>query len=241
MTPADLLDLMEATWPPARAWQQGAVTLRDGAGGGQRVSAASVRNGFAERDLAGAEAAMADPLFLIQQGQDVLDSALAGRGYRRHDPVVAYAAGIGRLTGDLPPLAAFPHWPPLQIACRIWDEGGIDAARIRVMARAGGPKTAILARHGDRPAGVAFAALRGTDAMVHALDVRLAHRRKGVGRAALQAAANWAALQGATRMVLVVRESNAGARALYAALGMKVVGQYHYRVRQANAGDGHAS
>jgi ribosomal protein S18 acetylase RimI-like enzyme len=240
MTPDALLHLLEATWPAARTWQQGAVTLRDGAGGGQRVSAASVQDGFAEQDIVAAEAAMAHPLFLVREGQDALDRALAGRGYRLHDPVVAYAADIGALTGDLPPLAAFPHWPPLRISCGIWDEGGIGVARINVMERVQGPKTAILARHADRPAGVAFVALAGTDAMVHALEVRPAHRRMGVGRSAMRAAANWAAAQGATRLALVVTERNAGARALYAALGMTVVGRYHYRIRQMDQGGRHA-
>lgn len=240
MTPTALLNLMEATWPPARKWLQGAVALRDGAGGGQRVSAASVLDDFTEMDLVDAEAAMSDPLFLIQHGQGVLDSALARLGYQLHDPVVAYAADVDQLTGDLPPLTAFPHWPPLQIACSIWDEGGIGAARIKVMERVEGPKTVILARISDRPAGVAFAAVAGADAMVHALEVRPTQRRKGVGHAAMRAAANWAASQGATRMVLVATERNTAARALYAALGMKVVGQYHYRIRHVDVGGSHA-
>ena len=35
---------LEATWPPARAWTVGPWRIRDGAGGGKRVSAATIRN-----------------------------------------------------------------------------------------------------------------------------------------------------------------------------------------------------
>jgi ribosomal protein S18 acetylase RimI-like enzyme len=231
MTPEALVRIMEATWPPARTWMQGPFTLRDGQGGGQRVSAASVSGAFTADELGRAEAAMTDPLFLILKGDDALDTALAVRGYRLHDPVVAYAAAVAALLGDLPPLSAFAHWPPLEIACTLWAEDGIGPARVAVMGRVVGPKTAILARHEDRPAGIAFAALSGTDAMVHAVEVRPALRRRGVGAILLRAAANWAAAQGADRLSLVVTERNLAARALYSRAGMQVVGQYHYRMR----------
>jgi GNAT superfamily N-acetyltransferase len=99
------------------------------------------------------------------------------------------------------------------------------------MDRVQGPKTALLARNGDRPAGVAFVACHGSEAMLHALEVLPANRRQGVGRTLLHAAANWAASQGATRLSLVVTRQNAAARALYARLGMECVGQYHYRMK----------
>jgi GNAT superfamily N-acetyltransferase len=229
MTPTDVLHVMEATWPPARKWVQGSITLREGAGGGQRVSAASVQDDFTEADIEAAEAAMSSPLFLVQQGQDALDTVLASRGYRLHDPVVVYAAETRLMTGGLPPLSAFPHWPPLQIARDIWDEGGIGPARVAVMDRVIGPKAAVLARVNDRPAGMAFVAMHGADAMIHAVEVRPAQRRRGVGTVLVRAAANWAAAQGAHRLSLAVTAQNTAARALYAFLGMQAVGQYHYR------------
>lgn len=174
---------------------------------------------------------MAEPLFLIRAGDSALDLALAARGYRIVDPVVAYAAKVADLTGDLPALAAFDHWPPLQIARSLWNEGGIGPARVAVMDRVAGPKTAVLARVGDRPVGVAFAAITGSDAMVHAIEVRAQHRRQGAGAILLRAAANWAASQGADRLSLVVTEQNLAARALYTRAGMQAVGQYHYRMR----------
>ena len=42
-------------------------------------------------------------------------------------------------------------------------------------------------------------------------------------------AARWAAEAGAERLALAVTRENAGARALYDALGMTEVASYHYR------------
>jgi GNAT superfamily N-acetyltransferase len=225
-----LSEVMDATWPPARAWRAGPFTLRDGAGGGKRVSAASCDGDWTESDLATLEE-MAEPLVLIRPADAALDAALAARGWRVVDPVVVYAASVADLMADLPPLAAFPHWPPLAIARSLWEDGGIGPQRLAVMGRVSGPKAAILARDGDRPAGVAFVACHGAEAMVHALEVRLSCRRRGIGATLLHAAAAWAAEAGAKRLSLAVTERNTAARALYARLGMQVVGQYHYRVK----------
>ncbi|NJM84708.1 MAG: GNAT family N-acetyltransferase, partial [Tabrizicola sp.] len=177
--PALLAGVMEATWPPARSWRLGPFLLRDGAGGGKRVQAASCEGAWTDSDLAAAEAGMIAPLFAIRAGDERLDAALAARGYRVIDPVLIYAAPVAALAGDLPPLAAFPHWPPLAVARQIWAEAGIDLARMAVMGRVEGPKCAILARAGDRPAGVAFVAVSGAEAMLHALEVRSGMRRRG--------------------------------------------------------------
>jgi GNAT superfamily N-acetyltransferase len=231
MTPETLAEVMEATWPPARRWQHGPFTLRDGAGGGKRVSAASADSDFTDADLTDVETAMAAPLFVIRAGDTALDAALDARGWKIIDPVVAYAAPVASLVADLPPLAAFPHWPPLEIARAIWAEGGIGPNRIKVMDRVAGPKTVLVGRKGDRLAGTAFVACHGTEAMLHALEVRPDLRRQGVGQTLLHAAANWATEHGARRLSLVVTRQNAAARALYARLGMTVVGQYHYRAK----------
>jgi len=229
MTPDALIAAIEATWPPARSWPLGPFTLRDGAGGGQRVAAASVTGAFTGPQLEAAIAAMSEPLFVLYPGDEALDAALQARRYQRHDPVVAYGAPVALLTGELPFLTAFPHWPPLEVARTVWAEGGIGPARLAVMDRAVGPKSAILARAGDRPAGACYVACDGPLAMVHAIEVRSAYRRQGAARHLLRAAANWAAEQGATSLALFVTEKNIAARALYASAGMTEVGRYHYR------------
>ncbi len=230
MTPDVLSRVMEATWPAAAVRAAGPFILREGDGGGQRVSAASVTGAFSEADL---QAVTEQPLFVIYPGrdpaEDALDAALAARGYAVHDPVLVYAAPVSDLVGEVPFLSAFPHWPPLETAKAIWAEGGIGPGRLRVMERAEGPKTVILARSGDRPAGAAFVACDQGVAMVHAVEVRAAQRRKGAGGHLLRAAANWAADQGAGTLALAVTARNLAARALYDRAGLQVVGQYHYR------------
>lgn len=232
VSPDLLAAVMEATWPAARVWRLGPFALRDGAGGGKRVSAATVEEAWTPAELGVAEAAMraqGEPaLFLIRQGDAVLDQALAARGYAIVDPVVAYALPAADLAPP-PGMTSFPHWPPLAIARDLWAAGGIGPARLAVMERVAGPKAAILARLADRPVGVAFVALQGRIAMLHALEIAPAARRQGAARHLVQAAAHWAQEQGADTVSLVVTEANAPARALYASLGMRDVGRYHYR------------
>lgn len=228
MTPDPFAAAMQVTWPPAASWMLGPWRLRDGAGGGKRVSAATAETEWTDDDIALAEAAMPTALFMIRPQDAGLDAALQKRGYDRVDPVVIYVAATA---GFAPPprMATFPHWPPLQVAAEIWAEGHIGPNRLAVMDRAAGPKTAILARASDRAAGVAFVALHGTTAMLHALEVSPPYRRQGCARNILSAAALWARDHGAATLALAVTEANQGARALYASQGMLGVGQYHYR------------
>jgi hypothetical protein len=113
MTPDLLAKVMEATWPPASQSRLGPFTLRAGEGGGKRVSAASLDGAFSLAELDAVEAAMAEPLMLIREGDTALDAELDRRGWRVVDPVVAYAAPVETLTADLPPLAALGNRPLL--------------------------------------------------------------------------------------------------------------------------------
>ncbi|MDR0810156.1 MAG: GNAT family N-acetyltransferase [Gemmobacter sp.] len=229
-----ILAAMEATWPPARRIATGPWILREGLGGGQRVSAATAEGDWAEADIPQAEAGMAalrqERLFLIRQGEERLDAALAARGYLVKDPVVVCAAPVEVVAQPVSAMAAFPHWPPLAIAVDLWAEGGIGPDRLAVMERVGGLKAAILGRKDDSPAGSAFAAMSGPVAMLHALEVRPAMRRRGAARDMVRAAAGWAREQGAEQFAVVVTEANAPARALYRDLGMAETALYHYRV-----------
>ncbi len=232
MTPDALAQVMEATWPPLRAYRSGPWVIREGAGGGKRVSAATAADDWDAPDIARAEAEMRSlgqqPLFLIRDGDDALDAALAGRGYGIIDPVMAYAISADALP---PPatMTTFPHWPPLSIAQSLWAEGDIGPARMAVMDRVAVPKTAILGRTGDRPAGVAFVALHESTAMLHALEVSPRHRKQGSAQNLLNAAAAWTRVQKGVTLSLVVTVANIAARQLYASRGMEVVGYYHYR------------
>lgn len=231
-----LLAVTEATWPAAARQPAGAFTVREGKGGGQRVSAATATGRWTEDDIDAAERMQVRlgqrPLFLILPGEDALDAALAARGYRVKDPVNVYDCAIATLAAEpANPMAGFAIWPPLAIMRDLWAEGGIGPERIAVMERAGGPKTAILGRVSDRAAGVAFVAIAGDTAMLHALHVAPGLRRQGSAVKIMRAAAHWAQDHGTKRFSVLVTEANSAANALYASLAMEIVGQYHYRSR----------
>lgn len=230
----DPFAVIEATWPAAALHRAGPWLLREGRGGGKRVSAASAIGAWQDSDIATAEAAQADlgqdRLFMLRPDEAALDAALAARGYRIVDPVVILAAPVGTVAGPPPPMTTFPIWPPLAIMRDIWAEGGIGAQRLAVMDRARAPKTAILGRINDRAAGTAFVALHRRTAMLHALHVVPDQRRQGIAAQMMRAAACWAQDQGADEFSVVVTAANTGALALYASLGLAIVGHYHYRM-----------
>lgn len=232
----DLFAALDATWPAASTRQAGGWLVREGQGGGKRVSSASALEDGAVAGIDQAEAVHAalgqPPLFCLRDGQEAVDQALAARGYRVLDPVVLLAAPVAQIAA-VPPahLSSFPLWPPLAITRDIWVAGGNGADRQAMMERVTGPKTAILGRVGDRAAGAVFVAVDGDIAMVHALHVDEAARRKGLARDLMRAAAVWALDQGAVTLALAVTRANGPANGLYAALGLLPAGHYHYRAK----------
>ncbi len=230
-----LYAVTEATWPPAERTPAGPWMLRNGAGGGKRVSAATAEGDWGDDDLPAAETAMRllgqDALFMIREGDDALDAALADRGYEVIDPVNLWICPIDKLTDvAVPRVTAFAIWEPLAIMRDIWEAGGIGPARIAVMERAELPKTGIFGRINDKPAGTGYCAISEGIAMVHALEIAKSQRRKGMGVWMMRQAAHWAKANGADWMSVICTQANAGANGLYASLGMQVVGQYHYRI-----------
>ena len=226
---------IDATWPAARMRRSGPWMLRDGQGGGKRVSAATADDAVSDADLPTAEAAMRamgqDPLFMLRAGQEGFDDLLAAKGYAAVDPVNLYNGPLQEMADTPPPRAlVFSIWPPLEIQKDIWKTGGIGPERVDVMHRAAGSKTAILGRHEQSPAGTGFVAMQDGIAMMHALEVLPEFRKLGVGRMMTLHAARWAHTQGATHMAVLCTQANTGANALYASLGLEVVGQYHYRL-----------
>lgn len=227
-----LLQALEVTWPAAARIERGPWVLRQGLGGGQRVSAATAQGVVAEDDIADAEEGMREmeqrPLFMISN-DNTLDTWLAARNYDIVDPVTLYCAKTELLAGPVSLTSAIPSWPPLAVQTEIWDAGGVIAPRRAIMARATGPKTSLLGRAGDVPCGSVYVAADGDVAMLHALEVLPDERRSGVGRTLVTAAANWARQNGADWLSLAVTKANTAANALYKSLGMLPVGTYHYR------------
>jgi GNAT superfamily N-acetyltransferase len=232
-----LFQALNTTWPAAEYFEHGPWMLRRGLGGGKRVSAASTDSDVSANDIAEAETQMRamgqDPIFVIHDGNEALDRALADQGYRIVDPVLMLAPDCAELASTVPPpLAAIPGDEPLAIMREIWAEGGIGPARLAVMARVTTPKTYLFSRHDiDKPGGCAFVAMEGDIAMLHALEIVPAARRKGVGRALLQRAANWGLEQGATTFSVVTTGENLPAQGLFTGLGLRVVDKYHYRMK----------
>lgn len=238
MTDPTLILAKRHTWPPASTRDVGPWLIRDGAGGGKRVSSTLAIQDVTVADLASAEGAMGlQKLFNVEEREAELDTILAENGYSMIDPTLYYEAPIDQLCAPVPPVTVFDIWPPLGINREIWKAGGIGPERVSIMERAALPKTAFLGRINGRAAGTAFAAIHQNIAMIHAVEILERFRRNGLARHVMHGAANWAKAQGAKRLAILVTEANHGARALYEGLGMTQVGRYHYRIKQEHAGE----
>ena len=230
-----LYQAINTTWPARTTRQEAGWEIRDGAGGGKRVSA--VTSAQTELpDIDWVEARLSEQgqehLFMIRDGDEILDAALAARGYEIIDPVTLYLCEIAPLRpASLPRAQSYSIWEPLHIMREIWAAGGIHAPRIALMHRVQTPKTALLARSGDSPAGVGFLALDGEIAMLHAVEVLPEFRRTGVAKKLMAQAAKWAEGHGAKYMALMTTRDNQAANRLYSSLGMRPVGHYHYRIK----------
>lgn len=229
-----LMAAVDATWPAAEVVDIGGWRLRRGAGGGKRVSAASPL-GRGGGTVGEAEAAMRGwrqaPLFRLTPADADCDAGLASLGYGIVDPVVLYAGPVGRLAGHGSHEAAVYRaaFAPAVME-EIWAAGGIGPGRLAVMGRAAGPCVRLLSRAGDTPCGAAFVGVDGEVAMIHAIEVLAAFRRRGAGRLLVEGAARFAAEAGAAWLALAVAEANSAARLLYDRLGMAEAGHYHYRI-----------
>lgn len=229
-------DALDETWPAAAKSAVPGFTLREGKGGGQRVSAATTNGTFDPTQIADAEDAMnalgQTPLFMIRSGDDDLAAHLDAAGYVKKDTTLLYAIPTADITGvKPPPVTSFQVWPPLAAQREIWAAGGTGPTRLAVMERATCAKATFLGRANDRPAGTAFAGVAHDCTMLHSLEVLQSERRQGLAANLTRASAIWGQSQGAKWFTLAAVAANTGANALYTSLGMQVVGQYHYRIK----------
>ena len=235
-----LYDVNDATWPPAEMHRLGPFTLRQGDGGGQRVSSASLwEDRFTEADIETAERAMKGMdqplLFMVRDSDQALDAMLENRGYFIKDPVTLFAGPSARMAEHDPKgLVAIDVSEPMAVMAEIWETGGIGAGRLNVMRRATGPKTCFLGRTDDQPAGVAYVGCDKDIAMMHALEILPELRRKGLALQMMGAMGAWALRNGADTFSLVVLTQNDAACGLYERLGMVKIGQYHYRKKEVS-------
>lgn len=239
-----LVPVLERSWPPARTYRNGPFIVMGPDDGGNRVTAARLASSDDEAvssgDLDAAEAQMEEqgrkPLFMVLDNQTALSAALDARGYIARDHTIAMVIRAADLAATPPPVTAFSIWPPLAIQTEIWEAGGVDAARRAVMERAVHcSKTSLFGRISDKPAGAAYIGLLHDTAMLHALEVAPAGRRKGMAAHMMRLAAQWAVENGAEWLSILVTQQNDAARGLYASLGMKPVGSYVYREKQGGS------
>lgn len=232
-----LYQVIDGTWPAASETRAGPWLIREGRKGGSRVSSTVAAAPFTAEDLPTAEAAMqalGQPrLFQIRASDTELDALLEARGYAIMDPVNLWVAPVEDIATKFPPpVTAFAVWEPLAIQIDIWAKGDIGPGRIKVMERAPQPKTALLGRLNDSPAGAAFVGIHEDTAMLHAMYILPHQRKQGMARWFMRLAAFWARDNGAKYLSVVCTQDNTAANALYSQLGMTRVGQYHYRIHK---------
>lgn len=224
-----LFETVTATWPPARTFEHNGWRIREGRGGGQRVSAATAL--VQSPDITAMEDAhreiRQDPLVMIRPGENALDRQLHDADYELRDSTVALMSSVRSLAGDHCP--GYVAWPPLAMQREIWASGGVGPARLEIMARVAGKRTSLMARRGDTPVATAFVAVAGDVAMVHALEVLPEARRKGIASELMRTAADWAVANGASSVAVLVVRANLAAVRLYRSLGMEEAGHYNYR------------
>ncbi|MEL6681467.1 MAG: GNAT family N-acetyltransferase [Pseudomonadota bacterium] len=233
-TAQKLYAIIDGTWPASAKQALGPWTIRLDDSGSSRVSAATAEQPVEDADIPLAAASMREagqiPLFMIREGENDLDNMLAAQGYVIKDPVNMYAVPIDQIATNRPPaVTSFEVWPPLAIQTDIWVAGGIEHGRVAIMDRARPPKTTLLGRINDRPAGTMYVGVAADCAMIHALEIAPLDRRQGLAQYLTRAAAFWAQENGADYLTLVTTTDNEGANALYTSLGMTLVGHYHYR------------
>lgn len=235
---ADYFTCAEETWPAAEKVACGPFMLRHSQGGGKRVNAATVTGQANMDDIMVAEARMTDkghrPLFSLRPGDEVLDDILASRGYAVVDRTNIFAVSAEQLAALAtdPEQASMAVWEPLAIQLEFWAQAGVGADRIAVMDRADCPKTALIGRHDNSPGGTCYVGASAGIGMMHSLEILPNARRAGMGRAMTIHAAQWSLQQGASEFAVLCVDTNAPANALYEKLGMRQVGQYHYRIKE---------
>jgi ribosomal protein S18 acetylase RimI-like enzyme len=98
---------------------------------------------------------------------------------------------------------------------RTWNDPRVDFAQ----AEQSDASTILLAREEGAVAGSVMVGFDGHRGWVYYLAVAEAHRRKGLGRALMEAAEAWLVAREAPKIQLMIRADNAAMRGFYDALG----------------------
>lgn len=228
MTPCikTLYETIDYTWPSVSSQVKQGWLVKNGLGGGKRVSATLQLD--PQANIKSAEKMMKalgqDCLFMIRKNDSVLDHTLDKLGYNLIDPVIIFCSPT-RLVDKSYDKKFYAT--PNTVMKRIWLNGGISSARLDIMERTKVPKTYILI---DNKA-VAFVAIHKDIAMVHALEVLKEYRREGLAKRIMHKVNIWASINGAKFLSVITVKDNIPAKNLYHNIGMSEVGYYHYRLK----------
>jgi GNAT superfamily N-acetyltransferase len=227
MKPDALYAAINVTWPSETVITDGPWVHRKAVGAGNRLNATTLEltSGDVPDNIPDR------PLFMVRGDQSALDTALEKRGYAIKDPVTAYVINVDKIAQVSRPTRVFTAWPELAVMAEVWAAGGIGPERIASMERVKTAKAGFLCRANDRAAGVAFVAMSGKMAMLHALEVLPQARRNNVATDILKHAAYWANQNGARQLAVLVTTANTAANAVYRNIGFKKALWYHYRIR----------
>lgn len=222
---------VRATWPPSRLDRIGPFDLPAERAGTRRATSARLREGAVAdaESIARVEEARPGTIFGTRDGaEDDLAALLSDRSYAESGGSTLMAGPLDALTGDLPPVSGFAHWPPLAICGALWDAHVNDAPRRAPAWRAADPKAAILLRLDDRAAGALFVAIHDAIAVCHMVLTLPRFRRRGLGLIGMGHAARWGRENGARHVALPVEANNTAALALYSRAGLVRRGGYRY-------------
>lgn len=162
-----------------------------------------------------------------------LDQRLARRGYRIHEPVSTLAMRLS-VNEDIPTgvvVADRPSdgWMEVYLSNVRPDR---HAAAPRILASVPTPKAFLSFEIGGQTLSTALAVLRGNILIAECIGTRAEARRKGAARTVMVAVAAWGWQHGAKIVALQAVTENFPAQRLYAAVGFREVGRYHYRLRE---------
>ncbi|PIB26548.1 hypothetical protein BFP76_11655 [Amylibacter kogurei] len=222
-----LYDTIDATWAPFEIQTLNGWQIREGRGGGKRVSAATQTesNAIIEEAESAMTALGQQHIFMIRAGFPTLEIQLARRQYSIMDATLIMACETSKIAAKHP---VDVSQDPSKTQAEIWGAGGIGQERLDVMRRVRVPKTCISIQN----KAAAFAAIHQGICMVHCVEVIESMRRQGLGKQIMQAVAEWAAQNKAHTVCILVVAANHGAKTMYEKMGLVEVGKYHYRIKR---------
>jgi N-acetylglutamate synthase len=167
--------------------------------------------------------------------RELLDAALAARGWRSYNPTAVLTADVEVALRRLPvgpyrvEVAAEPSADWLALY-HYRGASTLPPVALRVLTGAREAGFAVLRDGGGRALAIARGSVDEGWLGVTAVEVDAGHRRRGLGTAVMRAVLEWGRRHGAVSTYLQVAEENGGALALYDRLGYARHHGYHYVV-----------